>query len=56
MMGCSKCYSEVVLVTVARRRKNRYGFYQILFSSMNNYGKIVVLGIGYLNIKCKAAY
>lgn len=56
MMGCVKCFSEVILISVARRRKNRYGFFQVCFSSLNNYGKVIILALGYLNIKCKAGY
>ena len=56
MLGCTKCFSEVILITVAKRRKNRYGFIQVCISSLNNYGKVIILALGYLNIECKAGY
>ena len=56
MLGCTKCFADVILITVAKRRKNKYAFIQVCISSLNNYGKVIILALGYLNISCKAGY
>lgn len=55
-MECYRLYGEVVLVSVARKRKNKYGLFHIFFSSINNFGRVVILGIALTNIKVKQGY
>lgn len=53
MNECQRCYPEVLLISCSRKRKNKYGLFQIHFTTVNNYGRVVVLGLGFTNIKCK---
>ena len=56
MVALQKLYGQVIMVSVSKKRKNKYDFYTILLSSINNYGNPVVIGLGFTNIKCKEAY
>ena len=56
MIECARCYPEVLLISCSRKRKNKYGLFQIHFSSVNNFGRVVILGLGLTNIKCKPGY
>ena len=56
MLSCIRCYPESLLISASRKRKNKYGLFQIYFSTINNYGRVVVLGIGVTNIKCRQGY
>ena len=56
MLALQKLYGKVVLMSVSKKRKNKYDFYTVILSSINNYGHPVVLGLGFTNIKCKEAY
>lgn len=56
MLDTYKLYREVMLVNVAKKRKNRYGLFQIHFTGINNFGRAVVFAIGFTNIKCKESY
>ncbi len=49
-------YREVMLVNVSKKRKNKYGLFQIHMTGINNYGRAVVFATGFTNIKCKEAY
>ena len=56
MIECARCYPEVLLISCSRKRKNKYGLFQIHFSSVNNFGRVVILALGLTNIKCKPGY
>lgn len=56
MLSCIKCYPQTLLISASRKRKNKYGLFQIYFSTINNYGRVVVLAIGVTNIKCRQGY
>ena len=56
MMDTYRLYREVMLVNVAKKRKNKYGLFQVHMTGINNYGRAVVFATGFTNIKCKEAY
>ena len=56
MLSCIKVYPETLLISASRKRKNKYGLFQIYFTTINNYGRVVVLAIGVTNIKCRQGY
>ena len=56
MQECQKCYPDVLLISCSRKRKNKYGLFQIHLSTVNNYGRVVILALGFTNIKCKQGY
>jgi hypothetical protein len=56
MIDSQKCYPEILLISCSRKRKNKYGLFQIHFTTVNNFGKVVVLAIAFTNIKCKQGY
>lgn len=44
------------MISISRRRKNRYDFYCLLISGINNYGYAVIFAIAFTNIKCYESY
>jgi hypothetical protein len=56
MLETYRIYREVMLINVTRKRKNKYGLFQILMTGINNFGRAVVFATGFTNIKCKEAY
>ena len=56
MIELSRLYSNIVMVCISKRRKNRYDFYVINISGINNFGNTVVFALGFTNIKCKETY
>ena len=53
MLSGLKCYPDILLISVSKKRKNKYGLFHVHFSTVNNYGRVVILGLGMTNIKCK---
>jgi len=45
-----------MLISVSKKRKNKYGLFQMHFTGINNFGRVVVFATGFTNIKCKEAY
>lgn len=56
MLDLYRLYTSVVLVSVSRRRKNKYDFYCIKLTGINNFGNTLVFAIAFTNIKCKETY
>ena len=56
MLECYRIYSNAVLISCSRKRKNKYGLFHIFFTTVNNFGRVVVLGLALTNIKCKQGY
>ena len=56
MLDTYRLYKEVVLVNVAKKRKNKYGLFQVHMTGINNFGRAVVFATGFTNIKCREAY
>mmetsp|Transcript_5661 Transcript_5661/g.8961 ORF Transcript_5661/g.8961 Transcript_5661/m.8961 type:complete len:87 (-) Transcript_5661:1654-1914(-) len=56
MLAMQKLYGNVVLVNVTNKRKNKYEFFSVLFSGINNMGNIVVFALAFVDIKCKEGY
>jgi hypothetical protein len=56
MLECYRIYSNAVLISCSRKRKNKYGLFHIFFTTVNNFGRVVVLGVALTNIKCKQGY
>ena len=51
-----RLYKGVIMVNVSRRRKNKYDFYVIKLTGINNFGNAIIFAIAFTNIKCKASY
>ena len=56
MLETYRLYREVMLITVSKKRKNKYGLFQIHMTGVNNFGRAIVFATGFTNIKCKEAY
>ena len=56
MLDTYKLYREVMLISISKKRKNVYGLFQLHFTGINNFGRVVVFATGFTNIKCKEAY
>lgn len=56
MLDTYKVYKEVALINVAKKRKNKYGLYQVHITGINNFGRAIVFATGFTNIKCREAY
>ena len=56
MLETYRIYREVMLINVSRKRKNKYGLFQVHMTGVNNFGRAVVFATGFTNIKCKEAY
>ncbi|CDW88447.1 protein far1-related sequence 5-like [Stylonychia lemnae] len=56
MLETYRLYRDVMLVSVSKKRKNKYGIFQIHMTGINNFGRAVVFATGFTNIKCKEAY
>ena len=56
MLETYRLYREVMLINVAKKRKNKYGLFQIHMTGINNFGRAIVFATGFTNIKCKEAY
>ena len=56
MLQLLKIYKDVIQINVSRRRKNKYDFYAIKFTGVNNYGNTIVFAMAFTNIKCKESY
>jgi len=56
MLALSKLYGEVVLISVSKKRKNKYGLFIVHFTGISNYGRSITFGLGFLDIKCVEAY
>lgn len=56
MLSLHRLYRGVIMVNVSRRRKNKYDFYVIKLTGINNFGNALVFAIAFTNIKCKATY
>jgi hypothetical protein len=44
-------FPEVILITVSKMRKNKYGFFIIHFTGIDNEGHPITYGLGFLDIK-----
>jgi hypothetical protein len=44
------------MINVCKKRKNKYDFYALKFTGMNNFGNTLIFAIAFTNIKCKASY
>lgn len=56
MLQCYKCYPDTILVNCSKKRKNKYGLFHIFFSTVNNFGRVVILAVALTNIKCRQGY
>ena len=56
MLDLYRLYTSVVLVSISRRRKNKYDFYCIKLTGINNMGNTLIFAIAFTNIKCKETY
>lgn len=56
MLDLYKMYSEAILISVSKKRKNKYGLFHIHFTGINNFGRIITFAVGFLNIKCTNGY
>eukprot|EP00347_Sterkiella_histriomuscorum_P015287 403357600 len=56
MLETYRLYRDVMLVSVSKKRKNKYGLFQLHMTGINNFGRTVVFATGFTNIKCKEAY
>lgn len=56
MLQCMKLYSKVILVSVSKRRKNKYDMFNMIISGINNLGNCVIFAYAMTNVKCKKSY
>lgn len=56
MVQLQKLYGKTLLISVSKKRKNKYDFYTLLISGINNYGHTVVMALAFLNVKAKESY
>jgi hypothetical protein len=53
MLDCQRIYNKILLVSISKKRKNKYGLFHIHFSTINNFGRVVILALGLTNIRCR---
>jgi len=51
MLKIMKLYNKVVMVNISKNWKNKYDFYILQFSSINNFGNNVILSVAFTNLK-----
>ena len=56
MIQLLKLYGKVVMISVSKNKKNKYDFFEIIFSGINNLGNTIVFCIALLNVKSKETY
>ena len=56
MQQLHRLYPKVVMLNISKRRKNKYDFYVLKLTGINNFGNSIVFAVGLTNIKCKKAY
>ena len=44
------------MVNVSKKRKNKYDFYVIKITGINNFGNTLIFALAFTNIKCQASY
>jgi hypothetical protein len=53
MLTLHRLYKDQILINVSKKRKNKYDFFVIEFTGINNFGNTLVFAVAYTNIKCK---
>jgi hypothetical protein len=44
------------MISASKKRKNKYGLFQIHITGINNFGRTVVFAVAFTNIKCKESF
>ena len=56
MLTLHRLYKDTIMLNVSKKRKNKYDFYVIQFTGINNFGNSLVFATAFTNIKCKETY